>query len=101
VVFENGGNPAVGNRRGVAGNVLIYGKTISVVLVEPVLRTEPHETIAVLLNGINDVVREPLIDGNVVESIPGIVVIVVGGRSPEGTECEHQREQAREKTLCF
>jgi hypothetical protein len=49
---------------GVSWYRLIYREVIPVILIEPVLRTEPHQSFAVLQNAEDRALREALVKGD-------------------------------------
>jgi hypothetical protein len=52
---------------GIIGVVLVHGKAVAVVLVEPVFRAKPHKAFAVLEDAIHRAVREALFDRDTLE----------------------------------
>ena len=67
-IFEEGGDVAARERRGVEGVVAEDDERVPVVAVEPVLRPDPHEPLAVLEEGVDGVLREPIFDRQVAEA---------------------------------
>jgi len=57
-----GTNEIVGKRGRIIGIVPMVNEGIAVIAVEAVKGTEPHEASAVLMNGVNRVVRQAVAD---------------------------------------
>ena len=47
--------------------MLVHGKAVAVVLVEPIAGAKPHEAIAILEDAVDGAVGEPLFHGDAVK----------------------------------
>src|SRR5690606_38090741 len=67
-VLMERGDVAARERRGIEGVVAENDELVTVVAVEPVLRPDPHEPLPVLEEGVDGVLREPVLDGEVAKA---------------------------------
>ncbi|MDZ7411640.1 MAG: hypothetical protein ONB51_20670 [candidate division KSB1 bacterium] len=67
LIFANGGHPIIRQRPGIVGIILENREAITVVLVHPLLRAEPHKAVTVLKNGGNRALRQSLFEREAVK----------------------------------
>src|SRR5207248_2417710 len=58
-IFEYQRDKIIGERIGIIAIIFIYGKSIAVEFVEAIFGGKPEQTVAVLANTINSILREP------------------------------------------
>ena len=67
LVFEHIAGPVVAQTAGIAGIVLVHDERMAVVAIEAFARRKPHEAQAVLHDGEDTVLRQPIVRGEMRE----------------------------------